>query len=180
MRIALISDIHGHLIALEAVLADIDLESVDQIIFLGDVATLGPQPCEAIARLKTLGCPCVMGNHDAFLLNPNLIHGYTNVARVIDAVSWCRSRLAKSDFDYIQSFSPQIEIPLGDEATLLCFHVIPESNAGGILATTPPNDLDFMIAGHAATVMVAGHTRPDAAPTQRHIDREHRQCRYSF
>ena len=120
MRIALISDIHGHLIALEAILADIDRESADQIIFLGDVATLGPQPREAIALLKALGCPCVMGNHDSFLLKPDLIHGYTDVSRVIDAVSWCRDRLAKTDFDYVRSFSPQVKIRLGDESTLLC------------------------------------------------------------
>ena len=44
MRIAIISDIHGNLTALQAVLADIKLQKVDDIICLGDIVTLGPQP----------------------------------------------------------------------------------------------------------------------------------------
>jgi predicted phosphodiesterase len=61
MRVALISDIHGNLVSLEAVLADIDREGVDQIVCLGDVAGLGPQPREILARLQALGCICIMG-----------------------------------------------------------------------------------------------------------------------
>src|SRR5262249_39977038 len=65
---AIISDIHGNLPALEAVLAEIAAERVERIVCLGDVATLGPQPHEVIARLRGLGCPVVMGNTDADLL----------------------------------------------------------------------------------------------------------------
>ena len=60
MRIALISDIHSNLIALEAMLADIAQVEVDQIIFLGDLVTLGPQPREVVERVRGLGCPCVL------------------------------------------------------------------------------------------------------------------------
>ncbi|MCB0291188.1 MAG: metallophosphoesterase, partial [Calditrichaeota bacterium] len=69
MKIALISDIHGNLTALEAVLADIRRRGADRIICLGDLATLGPQPREVIARLRELDCPGIMGNHDAALLH---------------------------------------------------------------------------------------------------------------
>ncbi len=54
MRIALISDIHSNLTALEAVLADIERAGVDQIVFLGDAATLGPHPREVVAHLRAL------------------------------------------------------------------------------------------------------------------------------
>ena len=67
MRIALISDIHSNLIALEAMLADIAQVEVDQIVFLGDLVTLGPQPREVVERVRGLGCPCVLGNHDDFV-----------------------------------------------------------------------------------------------------------------
>lgn len=70
MRIALISDIHGNLISLEAVLADIDREEADQIICLGDVATIGPQPREVVAKLKASGLTGITGNHESYLLNP--------------------------------------------------------------------------------------------------------------
>ncbi len=74
MRIALISDIHGNEIALRTVLKEIDEEAVDAIYCLGDVAPLGPHPRETIDIVRSRGIPCVMGNHDEFLLLPELIH----------------------------------------------------------------------------------------------------------
>ena len=158
MRVALISDIHGHFVALDSVLADIDSESVDKIVCLGDIATLGPEPCEVVARLRTLDCICIMGNHDAFLLNPDLIHGYTTVSPVIDAVSWCRNQLAKTDLDYIRSFVPHTEIDLGGKVGLFCFHGTPKSNTASILATTPAQELDTLIPDCTETIMAGGHT----------------------
>ena len=57
MRYAFISDIQGNLQSLELVLADIKQVQVDQIVCLGDVASLGPQPREVIARLRELQTP---------------------------------------------------------------------------------------------------------------------------
>ena len=71
MQIALISDMHGHAIALEAVLADIQQQKIDQIICLGDVVTIGFQPKKTLDMIRSLGCPCIMGNHDAALQVPH-------------------------------------------------------------------------------------------------------------
>lgn len=160
MHIALISDIHGNLVSLEAVLADIHRERVDQIICLGDVAVLGPQPCEVIARLKALGCPCVMGNHDSDVLNLDLVHDDTlGPPWVVEMIDWCTGQLSEADCDYLRSFQPLIQVPLDDttRATLLCFHGSPRSNKDFILATTPPAELEKMLAGHKAMVMAGGH-----------------------
>jgi predicted phosphodiesterase len=62
MRIAVLSDIHANLPALEAVAAD--LPTVDQVWVLGDTVGYGPQPNEVIAALQTMGARSVMGNHD--------------------------------------------------------------------------------------------------------------------
>ncbi len=62
MRIAVLSDIHSNLAALEAVTAD--MPQVDEIWVLGDVVGYGPQPNEVIATLQRLGARTVMGNHD--------------------------------------------------------------------------------------------------------------------
>ena len=156
MRIALNSDIHASLVALQAVLADIDREQVDQIVCLGDVAALGPQPRAVVARLEALECPCVMGNHDYHLLNPDMANEYA--PGVAETTAWCAAQLSEADFDYLRSFQPLIEVPLGAQATLLCFHGSPRSNMDYILATTPVAELDEMLAGHTATVMAGGHT----------------------
>lgn len=62
MRIAVLSDIHANLPALEAVAAD--LPSVDEIWVLGDTVGYGPQPNEVIATLQAMGARSVLGNHD--------------------------------------------------------------------------------------------------------------------
>ena len=70
MRTALIADIHGNLVALDAVLSDIERRRVDRVVCLGDVAATGPQPCEAIDRIAEIGCDVVMGNTDEWLIEP--------------------------------------------------------------------------------------------------------------
>lgn len=69
MRIAFISDIHGHLQALQAVLADIKSNNVQSIICLGDVISLGIQPREIITLLQEIDCQFILGNHDQLLID---------------------------------------------------------------------------------------------------------------
>ena len=64
MRLALVSDVHGNLEALEAVLADIDREGVDELACLGDFVGYGASPNECIARLRPRLSAAVAGNHD--------------------------------------------------------------------------------------------------------------------
>ncbi|MBR5287069.1 MAG: metallophosphoesterase [Clostridia bacterium] len=68
MRIALISDIHANLAALEAVLADIRHHHPQRIISLGDQVNLGPCPRETLALLKSEGVTCLHGNHERYIL----------------------------------------------------------------------------------------------------------------
>ena len=67
---AIISDIHGNLEALRAVLADIEAKNVDEIYCLGDVVGYGPNPCECVDLVMELDV-CLLGNHDqAALFDP--------------------------------------------------------------------------------------------------------------
>src|SRR5476649_803174 len=68
MRIAAISDIHGNLLALEAVLADIKQRGVDQIVNLGDILSGGLWPRETAERLMPLGLATIRGNHERQVL----------------------------------------------------------------------------------------------------------------
>ncbi len=67
MRLAVISDIHGNLLALERVLADIKTRAVDATINLGDLAAGPLWPKETVELLETLGLPTVRGNHDRWM-----------------------------------------------------------------------------------------------------------------
>ena len=158
MRVALISDLHASEVALTAVLEDIERVGVDQIICLGDVATLGPHPGRIIHLLKDLKCPCIMGNHDAFLLDPGLIHTYTEAPIIVEAVDWCGGELSGDDLDFLRTFQPSLRIALDAQTTLLLFHGSPRSHMEDLLATTPADELERMLDGHRATLMAGGHT----------------------
>ena len=157
MRIAVISDIHGNESALQAVIEDIGQWHVDEIICLGDVATLGPAPCNAIQMLRNLNCHCILGNHDAFMTHPEQIRSYTSDPLVVNAVAWCRNQLSTDDLAFIRTFKPCIELA-DASGTLLCFHGSPQNHTQDILSTTPAGDLDDMLEGNSADVMACGHT----------------------
>lgn len=158
MRIALISDLHGNAVSLEAVLADIDRRGVDQVVCLGDTATLGPRPREVLGLLQDRGCRCVMGNHDAFLIDEELIRTYSEVPIVVDSVAWCRDRMTAADLEFVTSFETSFRIDLGRSATAMLFHGSPRSHMEDLLATMDPDELDEALAGQKADVMAGGHT----------------------
>jgi predicted phosphodiesterase len=158
MRIALISDIHGNHIALQQVLADARRGGVDQVACLGDVATLGPRPNEVLRTLRELGCPCILGNHDEFLIEPGLIGRYTKAKVIVDAVEWCRARLSADDLSFLRSFATNLDVPLAGGRRLHLFHGSPDSNVEDVLATTGDDELDRLLGGVQADVMAGGHT----------------------
>ena len=89
MRIAVLSDIHANLPALDAVLAA--LGPVEAVWHLGDVVGYGPQPDEVVARLEGLGAIGVRGNHDAAALDPEMEEWFNPDARL--AIEWTAARI---------------------------------------------------------------------------------------
>jgi predicted phosphodiesterase len=91
MRIAVLSDIHANLAALEAVVSD--LPPVDEVWVLGDIVGYGPHPNEVIATLQAMGARSVLGNHDgaaigtvdAGYFNPDARTAIEWTATVVDA-----------------------------------------------------------------------------------------------
>jgi predicted phosphodiesterase len=70
VRIALVSDVHGNLSALEAVVADLERRAPDLVLHGGDLALMGPRPAEVVDRICELGWPGVVGNTDELLWRP--------------------------------------------------------------------------------------------------------------
>ncbi|PQO42639.1 metallophosphoesterase family protein [Blastopirellula marina] len=92
MKTAVVSDIHGNLDALEAVLADIKAQEVDRIFCLGDVVGYGPNPRECVDIVRTFDL-CILGNHDqAALFDPE---GFSHGAE--QAIFWTRRQLETGD-----------------------------------------------------------------------------------
>ncbi len=93
MKRAIISDVHGNLEALTAVLEDIDRQGVDTIVCLGDVVGYGPNPCECVKLVRDRCSIVILGNHDqGALFDPD---GFNSGAE--RAIRWTRNQLELHD-----------------------------------------------------------------------------------
>lgn len=93
MKRAIISDVHGNLEALEAVLADIDRQGVDGVICLGDIVGYGPNPCECAKLVRDRCSVVILGNHDqGALFDPD---GFNAGAE--RAIRWTRNQIDLHD-----------------------------------------------------------------------------------
>jgi hypothetical protein len=97
-RTALVGDIHGNLVALDAVLSDSERRGVHGVVCIGDLAAGGPQPREAIERLRDLGCAAVRGNADEWLLG---LH---------EIVAWERAQLTERDCEWLASAQRRAQV----------------------------------------------------------------------
>ncbi len=164
MRIALITDIHGNRIALEAVLEDVRAQAPDRIVCLGDVAALGPEPVAAIEILRELKCPVVMGNTDDALLDPADPGGVATedtddrLRKIVDIHHWSAAQLSDPERDFVRSFVPTFEVPLEGGRKLLCCHGSPNSYDDLIVSSTPEEEMQSLLAGFEADLFAGGHT----------------------
>ena len=169
MRIALFSDTHGNLPATAAALAAIARARPDQIVCLGDVAMFGPQPRETLAAVIDLGCPVVMGNTDAWALNPVPHPKQDELTELYNAVEgWGAAQLTGADQALLHAFQPTIRVGLGDGNTLLCYHGSPRSFHEAVRAESSDDELDAIFADEPAILCAGGHTHVAMVRRHRH------------
>lgn len=104
MRVAIISDIHGNLIAFEAVLAA--CQPFDVIWCLGDLVGYGPRPRECIALLRSLPYLCVIGNHDYAAIGRLDLDEFNSVAK--QATTWTMDSLEPADLLFLEALPNRI------------------------------------------------------------------------
>lgn len=159
MRLALISDIHCNLVALDTVLANIEKQHVDQIVCLGDVVGLGPQPRQVLERLQTIACPVVMGNNDGWVLHPVLKEPPQIDAQYLQDMNvWGSNQLTDADKIYIKTFQSTIMMSLAENKTLLAYHGSPRSYHEILDSMTPDEQFREAFEGFHADIMAGGHT----------------------
>jgi predicted phosphodiesterase len=156
VRTALVSDVHGNAVALEAVLAELDREPVDQVFALGDMAQGGPQPAEVVDRVEALGWPVVLGNADAFLLDPDAGAEEATEPQ-LEARAWSVERLGTARLATIGGFVPTVEADLGGGHSLLAFHGSPGSYDDFLFPATPEGVFRALLGDARASVLAGGH-----------------------
>ncbi len=149
MKIGLISDIHGNLIALEEVLKH--LNNCDEIYCAGDVVGYYPFPNEVIEILKRENVRSVMGNHDYAVVTGDFF-GFNVYARI--AGEWTRKNLTENSLDWLSN------LPINIETTwFTMYHGIPAEDLRAIEEYVFPDDprIDYILSDLERNVVV-GHT----------------------
>ena len=106
MRIAVLSDIHSNLTALDAVLAAAG--DVDAVWHLGDVVGYGPDPDAVVDRLRSIGAVGVRGNHDAAAIGGSEIEWFNPDAR--RAMEWTRSTISPATREWLAALPERLTI----------------------------------------------------------------------
>lgn len=107
MRIAVISDIHANLIALQTVLAAIDARKPDAIWCLGDIVGYGPHPQACIETIRQRAALCLAGNHDLAVTGNLALADFNPVARA--AVLWQRQQISDESLAWLAQLAPKAE-----------------------------------------------------------------------
>ena len=151
MKLAVISDIHGNLPALEAVLDHIAARQPDQVIVAGDLVNRGPQPAEVVARLSPLDYPTVKGNHERYVLAQ--AHGGDPNERGDDYAPsrWAARQLDEGAIGYLEALPATLCV-----ADFLVVHGSPRGDQDGIFRRHTDHDLQERLGEHAA--VICGHT----------------------
>ena len=135
MRVAALYDVHGCRAALEAVLAEVDAEDVDAILFGGDLF-LGPQPAETAELVRSVEASFVRGNCDR------------------EPDDWTSSKLDDETLAWSQSWPLTVEL----DGVLYC-HASPQDDMRPILTEVSPAErFDEALEGVDARLVIAGHT----------------------
>ncbi|MDP9224069.1 MAG: metallophosphatase family protein [Actinomycetota bacterium] len=150
MRVAVLSDIHGNLLALDAVMTDVEAHQPDAIWCGGDLAWGGPWPSECIARVREAGWPTVRGNTDVWITgDPQTVEGEDE--REANRQLAAAHAISEEEAGWL------LNLPLGHSGTgsILLVHGTPESPFDAPMPDAP--DAGFAPYLGQAAVVIYGH-----------------------
>ncbi|MGC8778565.1 MAG: metallophosphoesterase family protein [Candidatus Caldatribacteriaceae bacterium] len=171
MKIAVFSDIHGNVFALDAVLEDIDRERVDQVVCLGDLVGYNPFPNEVVGKIRSRSIPTIMGNYDqgvgfdlddcgcAYRSDEERIRGHISL-------TWTRKVVTPENKAFLRNLLPRYELKVG-AFHLLFVHGSPRRINEYLFPDRPDESFRHIMASEKANVLLCGHTH---IPFSRSID----------
>jgi putative phosphoesterase len=144
MRIAIISDIHGNQLALEAVLQDLAGQpTIDQTVIAGDLCLNGPCPREVLTTVQGLTCPVLQGNVDLEVVTaaPNKGEKKRSTA------AWTREQIGPSGIDYLATLPTSYRITNQEGSDLLVVHANPLNLEDAIFPNASDSTLEHLLGG---------------------------------
>ena len=150
-RVAVLSDVHGNAVALEAALAEVAQAEPDLVVFGGDL-TWGPLPEATLELVDGLAVPTrfVRGNAERALLEPS--------TEPTERETWLRERHSQEALAFLAGFEEQLSVSV-DGLGVVCFcHVSPRSDEELVTPETPEERMRALSSGLEADVLVTAHT----------------------
>ena len=155
MKVAVFGDMHGNCLGLDAVLDELELEPVDQMVCLGDAMQGGVEPRRVMERLQQLGCPVVLGNSDAWLASDESSEKISDAQRAVG--DWTRQQIGTEGKEWIAGFPLTYELELEGGRRMLCFHGSPLSFDHVLLPEIPAKNIKEMLGENHQDVLAGGH-----------------------
>jgi len=168
-RLAILSDIHGNLPALEAVLRDLSAFSVDQIVVAGDVLNWGPFTNPVMERLAALGCAVIRGNNELYLTDFDTPRAPAHWQRYT-IVPWTLKHLDQRWHNVIATWPDTLTLRFRDAPPVRIVHGSPHSAFEPIYPQSTDAAIAAMLDGVEETTVIAAHTH---LPLDRQVGRWH-------
>jgi putative phosphoesterase len=162
MKLAIFSDVHSNLPALEAVLTDIRLQRVDAVYCLGDLVGYATFPNEVIARIRQEQIPTVMGNYDDGVGFDRDECGCayreaSEKARGDQSLAWTKAHTTGDNKAFLRTLHAAIRFEAGAQRVLLV-HGSPRKMNEYLFEDRPLSSFERLAASSNADVIVYGHT----------------------
>lgn len=170
MRLAVLADIHGNLLALDAVLADLAAQGgADKLWVLGDLAASGPRPSECIQRLRGLKeASFISGNTDRYVVtgerprakaeNAEAWPIYQDRMRRREAgYNWTLAQLGYAEYEFLAGLRSELELEVADYGWIIGFHAAPGSDERVITDQTPTEEVLDSLLDREGRLACYGH-----------------------
>jgi predicted phosphodiesterase len=165
-RIAALSDIHGNVAALEAVIADITREKPDRVVIAGDLVLNGPEPVATVDMLRNLvadGAAIISGNTDIAVADfdyaaafPWMTDGVPDA--IVAASEWANEALGEKRVEWLRGLPAERRLRTDDDTLVIVCHGSPGSQTSGFDQNLDPSVTIERVARTDARVIVCGHT----------------------
>ena len=154
MRVAILSDIHGNLVSLDACLSDLQQQGgADVIVAAGDLCVDGPKPKKVLARLAEVGAQCIRGNTDRYIAERDEV-GLPPAERA--QLQWTRDDLGEKLIAWLGALPFSLRFG-GSENELLIVHANPANDDEHLWPDAEDEVLERLIGTETANAIAFGH-----------------------
>ena len=160
MKLAVFSDIHGNMQALEAVLEDINSRGVDKIFCLGDLAMAGPEPNKTIDFVKNQDWTVIQGNTDEMIAyySKEVFDKVKEAAPIMaNALKFDANEITEENKEYLKKLPVNLTLNI-EGLRVLLVHGSPRKNNENIYPNMPQDKIEEIFKDVEADVVFCGHT----------------------